>query len=207
VSLRAWLSQHVLRGRLGPAPDLRRLAEMRFAVVDVDVSGTDIHDDRVTGIAVLPVVSGAFRISDLRYCPLANAPDAPANPESTGQSRYLAVHDLVAGSPIVTYNPRFVREMIWRACRFNGLPPLEGEWVDLASAVGVVDSEESELTSMDCWLEKMKTGAPEPHDAVYDVFAMAQLLLVVVAHAEEVGIDTFEALARSQDARTWLHGG
>jgi hypothetical protein len=207
VSVRAWLSRRVLRGRLGSVPDLRRLAEMRFAVVDVDVSGTDIHDDHVTGIAVLPVVSGAFRISDLHYCPLANAPHAPADPGAAGQHRYLAVRDLVAGSPIVTYNPRFVREMISRACRSSGLPPLGSDWVDLASAVRVVDSGESELTSMDHWLERMKAGGPRPHDAIYDVFAMAQLLQAVIAHAEEVGIDTFEALARNQDARAWLRGG
>jgi DNA polymerase III alpha subunit (gram-positive type) len=197
-SLAGWLP-----GWFGPPGSVRRIGDASFAVVDVDVTGASIRDDRVTGIAVLPVAAGAFRISDLRYCALANDADGRVG-GAEARAAYLAMKDAVAGTPLVTYNPNFVREMIERSCRAGGLPPLGGEWIDLAAAAGVVGSEEHELATMDYWLARMEAGGPRRHDAVYDTFAMAQLLLAVLAYAEDAGIDTVDALARSEDLRVWL---
>jgi hypothetical protein len=46
-----------------------------------------------------------------------------------------------------------------------------------------------------------------PHDATYDVFAMAQLLQAVLAYSEDAGIDTVESLVRRQDASARFRGG
>jgi hypothetical protein len=46
-----------------------------------------------------------------------------------------------------------------------------------------------------------------PHDATYDVFAMAQLLQAVLAYSEDAGIDTVESLVRRQDASAGFRGG
>jgi hypothetical protein len=179
---------------------------MRFAVLDIDVTGTDLRRDSVTGIAALPVEAGAFRIADLVYCTLESGPHATAG-ASSGRRRDCAVlRDLVAGSPIVTYNPRFVRQMMSRTCRDLDLPALDVGWIDLAAAAAVMGREDNELTTMDHWLEVMEMCGRGPHDATCDVFAMAQLLLVLLAYAEETGIDTVESLARSQRARAWLRG-
>jgi DNA polymerase III alpha subunit (gram-positive type) len=188
----------------GSARADRRLTDVRFAVVDVDLTGTSIRRDRVTGIAALPVAGGTFRICDLRYCALPAAPDAPADDASGWRRDYLAVRDLIVGSACVTYNPDFVRRMIVRACRVNRLPSLDGEWIDLAAAASVVSSEDNRLTTMGYWLEKMKSGGRRPHDATYDVFAMAQMLQAVLAYSEDAGIDTVESLARRQDASAWF---
>jgi len=188
----------------GSRSDERRIADARFAVVDVDVTGTSLRQDRVSGIAVLPVEAGAFRISDLRYCAL-DARGGRADPGTAAS--YAAVRAQVAGSPIVTYNPDFVRDMIRRSCRRKGLPPLDGEWIDLAAAASIVGGAENELATMDYWLRRMKTGGPRPHDAVWDVFSMAQLLQAIVAYAEDAGFVTVEALARSEDVRPWLRRG
>jgi len=205
MTIGSWLAR--LRRRwFRSRASVRRIAEERFAVLDVDVTGTSIHQDRVTGIAALPVAAGVFRIADLRYCTLADGagPQAPSSP--AGRACYLAIRDLVAGSPIITYNPAFVREMIERRCRADGLPALGGDWIDLGSVASVVAGEQNELATMDYWLEKMKAGGPRPHDAIYDTFAMAQLLQVIIAYAEDAGIDSVEALARSEDLHAWLRG-
>ncbi len=97
--------------------------------------------------------------------------------------------------------------MIARAARLHRLPALDGEWIDLAAAAAVVGGEDNELATMDYWLEKMKTGGRRPHDATYDVFAMAQLLQAVLAYAEDAGIKTVSALARTRETRFWFRGG
>jgi DNA polymerase III epsilon subunit-like protein len=198
------LTRGVWRDLFGSAAARRRFADVRFAVVDVDVTGTSIRRDRVTGIAALPVTAGTFRLSDLHYCAL---PGAPSDERSGWRRDYLALRDLVVDGPIVTYNPDFVRRMIVRACRVNRLPAIDGEWIDLAAAAATVGSDDRELTTMGYWLEKMKSGGSRPHDAAYDVFAMAQLLQAVLAYAEDAGIDTVESLVSRHDAPAWFRGG
>jgi len=203
VSVDGWLARLLPRW-FGSRSDERRIADARFAVIDVDVTGTSLRNDRLTGIAVLPVEAGAFRISDLRYCAL----DAlGGRADATEAASYAALRAQVDGSPIVTYNPHFVREMIRRGCRRKGLPPLGDEWIDLASAAKIVGGAENELVSMDYWLHRMKTGGPHAHDAVWDAFSVAQMLQAITAYAEDAGAATIEALARREELRPWLRGG
>jgi DNA polymerase III epsilon subunit-like protein len=202
----SWLRRGALPSRLRAGWATLRLDEMRFVALDVDVTGTSLRRDRVTGIAALPVTAAMLRLADLRYCALPTTPAASTQPSSDWRSRYLSLREMVVGSPVVTYNPDFVRGMIARTCSVNRLPAIEGDWIDLVAIAGVVDAEVTELTSMEYWLEEMKTGGSRPHDATYDVFAMAQMLQAVLAYCEEAGIETAESLARNHDARTWLRG-
>lgn len=204
MTKRSWLPGGASRARSGR--EVRLLAEMAFTVLDIDVTGTDLHRDRVTGIVALPVRGKAFRIADLVYCPLAGGPNDQGYPQDEAARGYMALRDLVGAGPIVTFNPRFVRQMIAHACAGLDLPALDGEWIDLASAASVAGSEDNALTTMDHWREKMTAQGRWPHDATYDVFAMSQLLLVVLAYSDNVGIDSMEALAGAQKARAWLHG-
>lgn len=182
----------------------RRLADMRFAVVDVDLTGVRARRDRVIGIAALPLQGGAFRISDLRYCPVPKEPGASGHSGAEWRSDYAALREVIAGSMLVTYNPAFVRHMISRTCRAADLPPPQSEWIDLEFAADVMGRQDNELTTMKYWLKRMKATGPRPYDATNDVFAMAQLLQAVLAYAEETGIETLESLGRVQSARPWL---
>jgi len=105
----------VLRNLFGSKPHL--LSDLRFCVLDIDVTGTSIRRDKVTGIAVLPVVAGGFRIADLRYFRLADASVAPAPARSPGQPITAALQELITGSSVVTYNAHFVRQMIVHGAR------------------------------------------------------------------------------------------
>ncbi len=196
-----------LRAFLGWEREDRHLADMRLVVLDIDVTGTSLRHDRVAGIAALPIEASSFRVSDLRYCPLPDALGDARSADATGHGEYRALCELVTGRPVVTYNPHFVRRMIARAGRRLSLPRLDAEWIDLASAAGLVASDGSEMTSIDFWLANMRAEGPRPHDATYDVFAMAQMLQAVIAYGEDAGIHTVEALARGLDARPWLRRG
>jgi hypothetical protein len=81
---------------------------------------------------------------------------------------------------------------------------LDGDWIDLEAAAAVMGKRDNELTTMNYWLEKMRAAGQRPHDASYDVFAMAQLLQAVLAYSEDAGIDTLESLGRIQEIRAWL---
>jgi len=202
VSVGRWLRDGVLRNLFGSKPHL--LSDLRFCVLDIDVTGTSIRRDKVTGIAVLPVVAGGFRIADLRYFRLADASVAPAPARSPGQPITAALQELITGSSVVTYNAHFVRQMIVHADSLAGLSIPQSAWIDLESAAGVVATEEEELTTMGYWLERMSAGGERLHDARYDVFTMAQMLQALLSYFEEAGVETLETLREIQAARAWL---
>jgi DNA polymerase III epsilon subunit-like protein len=208
MSALSWLERLASRVFVGHSLAPQRLAEMRFTVVDVDVTGTSTRRDRVTGIAALPVEAGALRISDLRYCAVPGVPAGPGvSVGSEWRDAYASVVRLVRGHPIVTYNPRFVRQMLRNCSRRRGIPAIDGEWMDLDAMARSIGSADDELTTMTYWLANMRSGGRRLHDAAYDVFAMAQLLQAVIAYGEDAGIVTSESLGRLQEARPWLHGG
>lgn len=202
--LKKWLRTRLGQPAAGAAGAVRPLSELAFAVLDVDLSGTDRQADDVLGVAVLPVTEGAFRLADLRYCrfPTRHQEAAVAAPDL--QRDYAGVLDLLANRTILTYNPRFVAWMLTESARRLGLPAPPGDWLDIASAAAVVGFDGVDATSMAYWLRKMKTGGRQEHDAVYDVFALAQLLQGVLAYADEMGIETLADLVRNQKARDWM---
>ena len=202
MSVGRWLRDGVRRNLFGSKPHL--LSDLRFCVLDIDVTGTSIRRDKVTGIAVLPVVAGGFRIADLRYFRLAEASVVPAPARSAGQSVTAALQELITGSSVVTYNAHFVRQMILHADSLAGLSIPQSAWIDLELAAGVVASEDEELTTMGYWLERMRAGGERLHDARYDVFTMAQMLEALLSYFEEAGVETLEALREIQAARAWL---
>ncbi len=204
MNIGSWFGRHLLRPVLGQEPEARRLGDMRFCVLDIDVTGTSVRRDSVVGIAMLPVEDGRFRVSELSYCPLPGGAESPDGADPAWRDDYLALRERISGCPIVTYNPVFVRRMIERACRARDLPAPDGEWLDLIAVFGGIGSEDNELISTDYWLRKMKTGGRRPHDATYDVFAMAQMLLAVFAYCEDAGMDTLESLTHNQRVRAWF---
>jgi DNA polymerase III alpha subunit (gram-positive type) len=110
----------------------------------------------------------------------------------------------MASSVVVTINPNFIQHMLaLTADRFQ-LPPPVGTWLDLSAAAGVIGGDGVTATSLGHWQEKMKTGGRHEHDAIYDVFAMAQLLQALLAYAEDSGIETLDDLRRNQSAESWM---
>lgn len=200
MKVQSWIKNKLaLAGESAELP----LSELEFVLLDVDLTGIDINEDSVLGVAALPMANGGFSLSDLRYY---RFPDygavSSAHPSST-DTTYQTITDLLTGRVVCTLNPRFVRCMLEHAAaRFRySVPP--GEWLDLAAA-SVVTREPSELARLSYWKEKMATSGRSEFDAVYDVFAMAQLLQAVLAHAEQMGIATLSKLIRNQTAEHWL---
>lgn len=195
MKIQSWIKHKLaLAGGSAELP----LSELEFVLLDVDLTGTDINKDSVLGVAALPMVNGGFSLSDLRYYRFPG--DGAV---SSTDTTYQTITKLLTGRVVCTLNPRFVRCMLERAAaQFQYTVPA-GEWLDLAAA-SVVTREPSDLTRLSYWKEKMATGGRSEFDAVYDVFAMAQLLQAVLAHAEQMGITTLSRLISNQTAEHWL---
>lgn len=206
MSLGTWLNRILLHPSPAERMPTDALLEMRFSVLDLDVTGTVVSRDSVWGIALLPVETASFRVSDIKYY------DVPAHgPGMTGdfapwRKDYSELAQIMAGSVIVTYNVRFVRAMMEKLCASFGLEPPSQEWMEITAFLDEWDTGDSAVTNMSYWLQKMQRGPRRPHDAVYDVHLMAQMLLAVLAYSEESGHETLETVVRNNNARTWLRG-
>lgn len=204
MSLASWIRRKLGQSSAVETPEKILLSEIEFVLLDVDLTGTDASRDHVVGLAALPLSDGLFRPDALRYCRFPQPAPAETGPAPEMGARYRAILDLMAGRPVFTINPVFVRHMLERAAVQHCLPPPVGKWLDLSAAAGVVGSDAIPATSLKHWQEKMKACGRHEHDAVYDVFAMAQLLQALLAYAEDTGIETLADLMRNQTAEAWL---
>lgn len=204
MTLSSWLRDKFDQVLHPGASDRVLLSELEFLLVDVDLTGTDINQDSVIGLAALPLVEGRFAPDALRYCRFAPSSihgfaDAPGVAED-----YQAILEVMAGRTVFTVNPTFVQHMLVEAVSRRQLPTPEGKWLDLSAAAGVVGSDTIPVTSLAYWQAQMKIRGRHAHDAVYDVFAMAQLLQALLAYAEDEGIETLADLMRNQSAEAWM---
>lgn len=204
MSISSWIRQKIGQTPTEEPRDSQLLAELEFVLLDLDLTGTNTTQDWATGLAFLPLSDGAFRPADLRYIRFAD-PSAPApicTPETI--SDYQACLDLVKKGVVVTINPNFIRHMLALATDHFQLPPLVGTWLDLSAAAGVIGGDKVSTTSLHQWKLKMLAGGRHQHDAIYDVFYMAQLLQALLAYAEDSGIETLADLQRNQSAESWM---
>lgn len=203
MNISSWVRQ-----RLEAKPSLEAentpLSELEFVLLDTDITGTDITRDSLIGLAALPLIDSAFQPANLLYCrfPRTTTP-GPDRPQALA-TEYEAILDVIAERTIWTINPVFVQHMLEQAARQHRLPIPKVRWMDLSSASRVVGNDLVSSTSLNHWQGRMASGGRHPHDAVYDVFAMAQLLQALLAYAENMGIETLSDLVRNQDAEMWL---
>lgn len=206
MSLVTWLSRNLLCQPATEKLPAEALVEMRFSILDLDVTGTVASRDSVWGIALLPVEAASFRVSDIRYYDVPAQGPGLADEIAVLRSNYSELTQIMTGSVIVTYNARFVRAMMKRLCARLGLEPPSQKWMEITAFLGEWDSGDAEVTNISYWLQKMQRGPRRPHDAIYDVHLMAQMLLAVLAYSEESGQETLETVVRKEKARTWLRG-
>ena len=206
MSLGTWLNRNLLRQSTTEKVPTDALVEMRFSVLDLDVTGTAVSRDSVWGIALLPVEAASFKVSDIKYYDVPAQGPGVAGDLAVWRNDYSELARIMTDSLIVTYNVRFVRAMMEKLCARFGLEPPSQEWMEITAFLDEWDSGDSAVTNMSYWLQKMQRGPRRPHDAVYDVHLMAQMLLAVLAYSEESGHETLETVVRNSKARTWLRG-
>lgn len=204
MSIASWIRQKIGNAPAAEAREEQLLTEQAFVLLDVELTGTDANRDTVVGLAYLPLLDGAFRPAELRYVHFPEPDSRAAGGVPGSVPGYQACVDRVADSVVVTINPNFIRHMLALTAERHQLAPLGGTWLDLSAAAGVIGGENIVSTSFPYWRAKMQSGGRHEHDAVYDVFAMAQLLQALLAYAADSGIETLNDLRRNQSAESWL---
>lgn len=186
-----------------PRPDPKSLlGKASFAIVDVDVTGTSLRHDRVTGFALAIVEGDALDMSQLHHFPF-DPDDSQACIDAAAQ-----FFSHIGKLPLVTYNSPFVVAMLDACLSKLGAPALEQEeWLDLLWLMpSLYGGELTEHAGLLDWVRELNLPRIGEHHALADVYAMGHLFLIALDRAEARGMQTLDELSRSQSSRRWLRG-
>jgi DNA polymerase III subunit epsilon len=187
------------------------LAAARWVAIDCETSGLDAARDRLLSVGAVAVregrieLAGAFEARVKQQAPSATDNILIHGIGGDAQLAGLALPEVLsrllvhAGDAIpVAYHAPFDAEVLKR----HGFTP-RAPWHDLARlAPALFPARQAKL--LEDWLAEFGIPAHARHDALGDAFVAAQLLLVLLAEANRQGIDTVEALRRTERATRWL---
>jgi DNA polymerase-3 subunit epsilon len=198
-------------------PPIRRSHKMnRYVTVDVETTGFDMAKDRVISIGAVAINHGRIDLADCFEVVLRQrASSATENilVHRIGGQQQLAGADpadalvgfleYVRLSPLVAFRADFDRVMVERELESVLGLRTQSLWIDLAKLMPALFSD-NECRTMDDWLTRFGITMIARHDALADAFATAQMLQVVLAAADRVGMDCPARLDEMQRAQHWL---
>ena len=203
-------------------PDPRGpFAGQRMVVVDVETSGLDPHRDRLISIGAVTMSRKLVRFDESFEVVLQQS--LPSGRENIlvhgiGGSDQLAGREPAAGlldfllfagkAPLVGFHADFVRIVIERATlSLLGIKP-DNIWLDLALLLPIFYPRHAGAArTLDDWAGAFGIDNYARHDATADALATAQLLLVLLAEAEQRGAGSCADLSRLQKGRFLLAQG
>ena len=193
--LRAWRSLPGINERTA-------LSAARFVVVDVETSGLDPRRDQLLAIGAVVVEAGRLRPGESYDVTVHNpVPSARANilvhgispdAQTGGQATDAALMEflkLARHDVLVAFHAGFDRAVLERALREQLGVRLPNLWLDAAHlAPALVPEARLASRSLDDWLAYFGLRAHDRHRAVYDAYATAELLLILLARAARAGL-------------------
>jgi DNA polymerase-3 subunit epsilon len=205
-SLQRWLGLH--RGEDAMSP-----RALRWVVLDCESGGLNPDRDALLAIGAVAVREGRIDHADsfgavLRQARASEAANilihgigAEAQLGGRDPGEALADFARYAGSgPLVAFHAPFDRALLERA-----IPSWKRRWLDLAQlAPAVFPARAAACKSLDDWLAAFGIEHPARHDALADAYASAEMLLVLLAHAERQGLGTAGDLYAAERGRRWL---
>ncbi len=211
-----WLEQLIARRRQTRRLKDQPLATARLVVVDVETTGLDTERDHLLSIGAVAVRNQRIALHEQFERTLRRPTDGTVGgilihgitptQLATGCDPRQALADFLGfcdDSPLVAFHAPFDRRMLQRAIRLylsHGFDPL---FLDLAEiAPALLPDALPPNAGLDHWLSHFGLHASTRHNAAADALATAELLLVVLRHAQRRGIATLgQLLAHSRTAR------
>ena len=123
-----------------------------------------------------------------------------------GRDPGLAMLEFVeyaGSSPLVAFRAEFDREVLARAARKLLGVELALPFIDLAFLLPAL-YRGADCTSLEDWLAYFGREPIARHDPVEDAYETAQLMLIALAAADAVGMDSAQSLLAMQKAQRWL---
>jgi DNA polymerase-3 subunit epsilon len=190
-----------------------RLEGVRWVVIDCETSGLDIARDRLLSVGAVAVREGRIHLGERFEAFVGQVKPSPAD--------NILVHGIggdaqCAGPPLAEVISAF-RTYVGDAMpvgfhapfdaailRRHGLK-LSSDWVDLATLMPALFPERApKKSSLEHWLAQFAIELAQRHDALADALATAELLLVALNELKRRGLDTVEALRRTERDARWL---
>jgi len=204
--------------RLSPRNSDMLLAMQRLVVVDVESTGLNVFSDKLISIGAVSVEAHTIRLNQSFETVLQQSSSSSVDnilvhgiggtAQVTGKNPADALLEFlsyVGNAPLVAYHAGFDRAMIDRATlSFLGMT-LKNSWIDLALvAPALFPQSANGRRTLDDWTALFNIENPNRHNAVADACATAQLLLVLLAQAEQQGIRHLRELIQLEKEQRWL---
>ncbi len=199
--------------------DIGRLLEaQRFVVVDVESTGLNLYSDRLIAIGAVSVTDGRLSLAQgfeavLRQDEASSVENIlvhgiDGTTQITGQTPadgLLAFLAFIGNAPLVAYHAAFDRTMMDRAMRHYLGMTISNHWIDLAYiAPALYPHMASKCRALDDWCAAFGIENPQRHNAVSDAYATAQLLLVMLARAQDHGTSRLSDWLQLEKDQRWL---
>lgn len=198
-------------------PPIRRSHRMnRYVTVDVETTGFDMAKDRVISIGAVGIQRGRIDLADCFEVVLRqHASSATENilvHRIGGQQQLggadpaealVAFLEYVRLAPLVAFRADFDQAMLERELDSVLGLRTQSLWIDLAKLMPALFAG-NDCRTMDDWLGRFGIEMIARHDALADAFATAQMLQVVLAAADRLGMDCPARLDEMQRAQHWL---
>jgi DNA polymerase-3 subunit epsilon len=84
------------------------------------------------------------------------------------------------------------------------LVKLAHDWIDLCLMPALFPERNPKQGTLDPWLAQFAIEPQQRHDALGDALASAELLLIALGQMKRLGLDTVEALRRTERDARWL---
>jgi len=173
----------------------------RFVVVDVETSGLDPRRDRLLAIGAVVVEAGRLRPGEGYDVTVHNpVPSARANilvhgisPDAqtaglAADAALMGFLELARHDVLVAYHAGFDQRVLDRAVRTQLGVRLPNLWLDIAHLAPVlVPGARTGYRNLDDWLAHFGLRAHSRHNAAYDAYATAELLLILLSRATRAG--------------------
>jgi DNA polymerase-3 subunit epsilon len=189
------------------------LDSVRWVVIDCETSGLDLARDRLLSVAAVAVRGARIALGERFVAYIRQEiPSAADNilihgiggdAQCAGRPLTDVLAELKAyvaeGLPVAFHAP-FDAAILRR----HGLK-LESDWIDLATLMpALFPGRSPKQGSLDHWLAEFAIEPQRRHDALSDALATAELLLVAASEMKRRGLDTVEALRRTERDARWL---
>ena len=176
-----------------PAAELGRAHfDTRYVVINTEATGLDPERDRLLAVAAIAIDGGLIRAQESYSASLADDPGAAL----------AGLLEFAGKAPLVVFGAGFNRRLLERAWQthLGGVP--ETIWLDLFWLLPAVFRPGLDgPTRLAQWMKIFDIETFQRHHALGDAWAIAQLLLALLARAPRLGAGTARALADLERSR------
>jgi DNA polymerase III subunit epsilon len=194
------------------------LADVRWVVIDCETSGLDAKRDRLLSLGAVSVRGRRIALAEAYGAVIRQAQASAreniaihgigAEAQRAGRPADEALRELAAfaGDAVpAAFHAPFDAEVLRRALKAAGAPPLPRRWLDLAQLAPALYPQAARAQrALEDWLAHFGIVPRGRHDALGDALATAELLLVLLEEADRQGAKTLGELLAIGPARRWL---